>query len=180
MRFVKIADLLKYLTSVNCRSATGWEYADILVIIHSRPAFSPGICPSQNAVAVSRIIQQLWLIPHKHFGADGKDLFILPNGIIQSFHKSSFYSGIVVQQDHIGASCLPDSQIHRMTEAGVLRQGDQTHLRFSPLFCRCLFFATPFAVQIFHAPVSRTIVYDQHFIFRCIFLSLTQGGHAFR
>ena len=72
------------------------------------------------------------------------------------------------------------TQIHRMTEAGVLRQGDQTHLRFPPLFCRCLFFATPFAVQIFHAPVSRTIVYDQHFIFRCIFLSLTQGSHAFR
>ena len=34
--------------------------------------------------------------------------------------------------------------------------------------------------QFAMAPVSRTIVYDQHFIFRCIFLSLTQGSHAFR
>ena len=109
-----------------------------------------------------------------------KILSSFTNGIIQSFHKSSFYSGIVVQQDHIGASCLPDSEIHRMTESRCSPAGRSDAPAAHPSSAGASLLRHHSLVQIFHAPVSRTIVYDQHFIFRCIFLSLTQGSHAFR
>ena len=82
MFFIKITDLFKYGSSVDCGTATGGKHRDRLIIIRRRSSLPPGIGPAQHAVTVSGIIDELRSVPHQHLRTDGKYLFIFADSII--------------------------------------------------------------------------------------------------
>ena len=120
MALIKISDLFKSRTAVDCRAGAGGKYLIGLGIIGHRPSSSAADTPADHRIQVSGAVDEIRVIHLDHLAADREDSGGAFNSAYHFFNIMRIYGSIIVQQDDVGRPGVADADIDRFAEAIVL------------------------------------------------------------